>query len=230
MNILGVIPARGGSKGVPKKNIIDVGGKPLLAYTAEAALSATKLTRVILSTDSEEIAAVGKQCGLEVPFLRPAELAEDNTPTIVVLQHLLDALAQQGQYYDALCLLQPTSPFRDSEMVDEACSQYIAQQADSLLSVLMIPHQYHPDWALVSDDNRISWANGQQDPPARRQELRPAYHREGSIYIAKTELITQHGTLYGKKIIPYVVDPDLSVNIVTVDDLNLAREKIKGKN
>lgn len=228
MKILGVIPARGGSKGVPGKNIINVGGKPLLAYTAEAALSAKQLCRVVLSTDTEEIAAVGKSCGLEVPFLRPAELAKDSTPTIDVLRHLLKAFSEQGEHYDALCLLQPTSPFRDSEMIDNACGQYIKQKADTLLSVLPIPHQYHPDWALLGENSEmIRWANGQLNPPTRRQELRPAFHREGSIYIARTQLILDQATLYGERMIAYVVEADASVNIDTFEDLDQARKKMR---
>src|ERR1041384_5143897 len=110
MRVLGLIPARGGSKGVPRKNIRLLAGKPLLQYTAEAALSARKLARVILTTDDEEIAETGRQCGLEVPFLRPAELAQDDTPTLPVMQHVVDWLEKQGEAYEAICLLQPTNP------------------------------------------------------------------------------------------------------------------------
>src|SRR6266516_4625509 len=110
--VLGIITARGGSKGIPRKNIRLLGAKPLLQYTAEAAFGAKRLARVILSTEDEEIADVGRQCGLEVPFLRPSALARDDTPTLPVLQHAVRALEEGGESYDAICLLQPTNPFR----------------------------------------------------------------------------------------------------------------------
>src|SRR2546423_8592254 len=108
--VLGIITARGGSKGIPRKNIRFLGAKPLLQYTAEAALSAKRLTRVILSTEDQEIADVGRKCGLDVPFMRPAELALDSTPTLPVLQHAVRELEAAGNRYDAICLLQPTNP------------------------------------------------------------------------------------------------------------------------
>src|SRR5438477_7168262 len=118
MRVLGLIPARGGSKGVPGKNIRMLGGKPLLQYTAESALRSARLTKTILSTDDDRIAEVGRTCGLEVPFIRPAELAEDSTPTLPVIKHALEWMEDQGMRFDAVCLLQPTSPFRKSSDID----------------------------------------------------------------------------------------------------------------
>ncbi len=118
MKTLGIVPARGGSKGIPRKNIVPLLGKPLLAYTAEAALAAQRLTRVILSTEDEEIARVGRQCGLAVPFLRPTELARDDTPTIPVLQDVVRKLEAAGEVYDAVFILQPTTPLRRAEDID----------------------------------------------------------------------------------------------------------------
>src|SRR5690242_11248927 len=110
MRVLGIITARGGSKGIPKKNIATLMGRPLLAYTADAALRAASLSRVVLSTDDPEIAEVGRECGIEVPFLRPHELAGDRTPTVPVMQDVVRRLEQQGDRYDATFLLQPTNP------------------------------------------------------------------------------------------------------------------------
>src|SRR5262245_13926725 len=129
MNVLGLIPARGGSKGVPRKNIKPLAGKPLLNYTAEAALSSQKLTRVILSTEDEEIAEVGRACGIEVPFLRPAELAQDTTPTLPVVQHALQFLEAMGSHFDAVCLLQPTNPFRRTVDIDNCIELLESGQA-----------------------------------------------------------------------------------------------------
>jgi CMP-N-acetylneuraminic acid synthetase len=110
--VLGLIPARAGSKGVPRKNLKLLCGKPLLEYTAEAALAASRLSRVILSTEDEEIAEAGRRCGLEVPFLRPSELAADESPMLPVAQHAMGRLESAGDRFDALCLLQPTNPLR----------------------------------------------------------------------------------------------------------------------
>ena len=122
LRVLGIIPARGGSKGIPRKNIRRLAGKPLLQYSAQAALGARRLARTILSTEDPEIAEVGRTCGLEVPFLRPPELARDDTPTLPVLQHAVRTLEAAGDHYDAVCLLQPTNPFRQSHDID-ACIQ-----------------------------------------------------------------------------------------------------------
>lgn len=226
MKILGVIPARGGSKGIPRKNLVPLLGKPLLAYTAQAALAATSLDRIILSTDDEEIAAVGRSLGLDVPFMRPRDLARDDTPTIEVVLHAWNLVARDD--YDAVCLLQPTSPLRTAAVIDHACEKFIASGADTLISVLPIPHRYHPDWALVdANDGWLRWASGAADPPPRRQELHPAYFREGSIYLVKSEVLVRRRSLYGPKIAPFVVSPDDSVNVDTHADLKAAQERLQ---
>lgn len=227
MKILGLIPARGGSKGIPGKNLAMVCGRPLLAYTVDAALGSRLLTRVILSTDSEEIARVGRSLGVDVPFMRPRELAADTTPTIDVIRHAIGAVSEAGQTYEAVCLLQPTNPLRTSEMIDRACEAFVACQADTLLSVLELPEHHHPHWALVQDDEGLlHWATGQSDPPPRRQLLPPAYHREGSIYITRTTVLMERRSLYGERIVPFVVDPATTVNIDGPDDLKIAEEII----
>ena len=196
MDILGIIPARGGSKGVVRKNVVPLCGKPLLGYTCEAASGSKILTRTVLSTDDKEIAETGRSFGIEVPFMRPAELAQDETPTVPVLQHTIRELEKDGQKYDAICLLQPTSPLRTSRMIDDACQKFIESDCDTLLSVLELSACHHPDWALLMDDKGlIHWVSGKSEPPPRRQELAPAYHREGSIYIVKTELLMKKNTL-----------------------------------
>src|SRR5262245_55196720 len=118
MLVLGLIPARGGSKSIPRKNVKLLCGQPLLFYTARAALASAKLSRVILSTDDPAIAEVGRECGLEVPFLRPPELAQDSTPMLPVAQHAIRWMEESGARFDALCLLQPTNPLRQTEDID----------------------------------------------------------------------------------------------------------------
>src|SRR2546430_8741746 len=134
MRILGIVTARGGSKAIPHKNITPVSGKPLLAYTAEAALASKKLARAVLSTDDEGIAAVGRAWGLETPFLRPPELAKDDTPTVPVLQDVVRRLEAAGDRYDAVFLLQPTNPLRLVSDIDGAIELLEETGADSVIS------------------------------------------------------------------------------------------------
>src|SRR5688572_20125524 len=134
MRILGIVPARGGSKGIPHKNITPLLDKPLLAYTAEAAQASKRLDRVVLSTDDERIARTGAMYGLEVPFLRPPELARDDTPTIPVLQDVVRKLEREGDYFDAILTLQPTNPLRLAEDIDGAVELLERTGADSVIS------------------------------------------------------------------------------------------------
>src|SRR5262249_19025072 len=139
MKVLGLIPARGGSKGVPRKNIRLLCGKPLLQYTAEAALAALRLSSFILSTEDEEIVEIGRFCGLETPFLRPSELAEDDTPMLYVVQHALRWMENNGRCFDAVCLLQPTNPLRRAEDIDACIELLEASDADAVMTILPVP-------------------------------------------------------------------------------------------
>ena len=196
MRVLGLIPARGGSKGVPRKNIRILSGKPLLQYTAEAALNATYLDRVILSTEDEEISTVGKACGLDVPFLRPSDLAQDTTPTLPVVQHALRWLISHGEVYDAVCLLQPSSPLRSSRMIDICIEIFINTMADCVFTMLPVPKRYNPHWVYFQDkDGYLYLCTGENDPIPNRQSLPSAYHREGSIYVSRTKNILENNSL-----------------------------------
>jgi CMP-N-acetylneuraminic acid synthetase len=217
MRVLGVVPARGGSKGIPRKNIAPLLGKPLLAYTAEAALAARRLSRVILSTDDEEIAEVGRRCGLEVPFMRPPELAQDDTPMLPVVQHAVRWLEERGDRYDAVCLLQPTNPLRRPEDID-ACIELLAETgADALVTVLPVPHRYNPHWVCFRDgDGFLRLSTGEPVPISRRQDLPPAFHREGSVYVTRRDVLMEGNSLYGTRLAGLVMDPAVSVS---VDDM-----------
>jgi CMP-N,N'-diacetyllegionaminic acid synthase len=219
MRILGLIPARGGSKGVPRKNIRLLNGKPLLAYTAEAALAATSLTRVILSTEDQEIASIGQQYGVDVPFLRPLELAQDDTPTLPVVEHALLTLAAQGELYDAICLLQPVNPLRRVADI-EACAQlFNTSGAETVLSVLPVPHEYNPHWVyFAAADGSLHLSTGEAMPIPRRQLLPAAFHRDGSIYITRTAVVLDQHSLYGQRVLGYEMHPDYSINIDTWAD------------
>ena len=216
MKVLGIIPARGGSKGIPGKNIRPLGGRPLLAWTAEAALAARRLSRVVLTTDDERIAEIGRGCGLEVPFLRPAELALDDTPTLPVLQHAVAELEKAGDWFDAVCLLQPTSPFRRAGDID-GCIELLETGLDAVVSVLPVPSEHNPHWVYFRDaDGLLRLATGEDQPIPRRQELPPAFHRDGAVYVTRRDVLMQ-GSLYGRRLGGYLAD-SRSVNLDTPAD------------
>lgn len=226
MRVLGIIPARGGSKGIPGKNVRPLGGKPLLAWTAEAALAARRLSRVVLTTDDERIAEVGRACGLEVPFLRPAELARDETPTLPVLQHAVAELERVGDRFDAVCLLQPTSPFRRPEDVDGCIELLETAGLDAVVSVLPVPPEHNPHWVWFRDgDGLLRLATGEAEPIPRRQELPPAFHRDGAVYVTRRDVLMEENSLYGRRLGGYLMD-GRSVNLDTPADWERAERLV----
>jgi CMP-N-acetylneuraminic acid synthetase len=218
MRVLGLIPARAGSKGVPRKNLRLLAGKPLLHYTIESAAGARRLARVVVSTESQEIAVAARAAGAEVPFLRPESLAADDTPMLPVVAHALRALAEQGDAYDAVCLLQPTCPLRRAADIDGCIELLERSGADSVVTVLEIPARYHPHWAFLEGaDGSLRPVTGAPLAP-RRQELAPAYHRDGSVYVTRCSAVRDEGSLYGRRTLGYRADPERNVNIDDLDD------------
>jgi N-acylneuraminate cytidylyltransferase len=226
MRILGLIPARGGSKGVPGKNGRLLAGKPLIAYTIEAAKKA-KLDHILVSTDSRDLYGIAREMGFEPPFLRPAALAQDDSTSLSVVEHALGFMENAGEHFDAVCLLQPTSPFRRDGFIDEAIARFESADADSLVSVLPVPHAYNPHWVFEPDNGFLKISTGEDAIISRRQELPPAYHRDGSVYLTRIETL-KSGSFYGEKIAWIESDPDRHVNIDTMDDWEKA-ESIAGK-
>lgn len=228
MRVLGVVTARGGSKGIPRKNLRALGGKPLLKYTADAALDARRLSRVILSTDDIEIADLGRRCGLDVPFLRPAELALDDTPSIAVVQHAVRQMEQAGEYYDAVCTLQPTTPFRRAEHIDSCIHLLQTTDVDSVTTVLAVPTKMNPHWVYFQDDHGLlRLCTGETEPVSRRQDLPPAYHRDGSVYVTRREVLMLQDSIYGNRLYGYQLNPDESVNIDTPADWLRAEQMLR---
>ncbi|MBJ2174584.1 acylneuraminate cytidylyltransferase family protein [Aureibaculum sp. A20] len=229
MRILGLIPARGGSKGVPRKNIKLLNSKPLLQYTTQVALESKLLTKVILSSDDDEIIQIAKKIGIEVPFKRPELLANDTSPTLPVIQHALQFLKEnKNEEFDAVCLLQVTTPFRTVGFLDEALRKFIESDTDSLISVQKVPHEYNPHWVFVKNDaGNLEIATGEKQIIARRQELPDTFHRDGSIYITKVEILLKGNSLYGDSI-SHIESPHESyVNIDTERDWEKAEELVK---
>jgi CMP-N,N'-diacetyllegionaminic acid synthase len=216
MQIVGLIPARGGSKGIPRKNLEPLGGRPLIAWTIEAARASSRLTRTVVSTDSEEIAQVARELGAETPFERPAELAGDDTPMRDVVLHALDALGS----CDVLVLLQPTSPLRGARHVDEAVEALLTSDADSVVSVVEVPHRYRPDSLMALVDGRLV----QLGPPSpTRQEKPVVYARNGPAVLAlRAEGLETRASLYDGDCRPYLMGPRHSIDVDDPFDLELA--------
>ncbi len=223
-NILGIIPARGGSKGILRKNLYPLAGQPLIWYTFQAVRASMVLTRTILTTEDQEIAQYAMQQGIEVPFMRPLELAQDETPSLAVIQHALHALAKDF-VPDVIVLLQPTAPLRQGCHIDEAVRLLLQQNAEAVVSVSPIPAHYHPYWAFALNEAHIMQPFDERGGPQRyprRQLLPPAYYRNGAVYVARRQLIQEQHTLYGLHPFAYTMSPDVSVNIDSIEDLQAA--------
>lgn len=234
MKVIGVITARGGSKGIPRKNIKDLNGQPLIAYTIKAAQESKIFNRLILSTDDAEIAEVAKKYGVEVPFMRPAELAQDDTPHLPVMQHAVAWLRDNENYRpEAIMLLQPTAPLRQVFHIKEAVDLFIKSGADSVVSVVETPGHFSPYWAVVEEPD--GWArlffNG--DPVFKRITQRQnfpqkTYHHNGAIYLFKTDLLFNgpEANFYGDKVAIYKMAEKYSINIDDPDDWILAESML----
>lgn len=189
MKVLGVIPARGGSKSIPRKNLAPVGDRPLLAYVVEAARGAARLDRLVVSTEDEEIATVAQELGAEVPFRRPAELATDEVSLVPVIRHALQAMDEIGFRSDVVVSVQATSPFLAGEDIDQAVAKLEETGADSVVSVERVEHQ-HPFWVKRLDGDRVLPFNeAADDSYLQRQDLPPAFILDGGIFVRRRELL-----------------------------------------
>ena len=236
MRILGLIPARGGSKGIPRKNIKLLQGKALICYSIEVGLDCSLLDQVVVSTDDREIADISLSAGAEVPFMRPANLASDTSPSIDTVVHALHFFEEQGQPFDAVCLLQPTVPFRNCLDLTAAIKLFKQKAVDSLVSVREVPHAYNPHWVYEKDEATgfLGIATGEKKIITRRQDLPKAYYRDGAIYITKSAVVLKQNSLYGKTILPYVMHKSPAINIDTMEDWEeataFAKDHLTSKN
>ena len=227
--VLGLVPARAGSKGVPGKNLRVLAGRPLLEYTARAAAESGVLDRVVLSTDSADIADAGRRAGFDVPFMRPATLAEDDTPMLPVVQHAIDSLAVYGWIPDAIVLLQPTSPLRRPEHIRNAVELLRASGADSVVSVVELPRHLSPDYVMRIESGvlRPFLAEGQRI--TRRQDARPAYSRDGTVYAFRRATLERFSNIYGDSCRPLVLSPAESLSIDSPADWDAAERMLAGR-
>ena len=233
MKILGLIPARAGSKSIPFKNIVPLAGKALLVYTCIAAFQSKYLSRIILSTDSKKIAAIGRLYNVEIPFLRPKRLALDKTPSIGVVLHALNWLQINNNWQpDAVVLLQPTSPLRTSAHIDEAINLFKKTKADTVVSVMELPHKFSPYCAMQIRKNQLYdfWKKAVGFDRFRRQELPPLYARNGpAVLITRTSVILKKKSFYGERIVPYIMHEQDSIDIDTAFDLEITEHILSKK-
>jgi CMP-N-acetylneuraminic acid synthetase len=213
--ILAVVPARGGSKGIPGKNIKVLNGKPLLAYAAEGALGSQYITRTVLSTDDEKIAEVGTSLGLEVPFLRPTNLSQDFSPTLPAIIHAVTFMEEKESFFpDYVVILQPTSPFRTSQHIDESLQALINSDADSIVSVTDVPHSFNP-YSVMKEKNGLLEAFLNYDEKDNMRQKKPVFYgRNGAaIYAFRRDCLMEKNSIYGDKILPYFMDKKTSLDI-----------------
>jgi CMP-N-acetylneuraminic acid synthetase len=216
--VLAIVPARGGSKGVPRKNVRPLAGHSLLEYVRDAAAAAVRVDRTILSTDDDEIAAEGRRVGLEVPFTRPAVLASDDTPMIEVIRHALawaDAQAVPPQF---VVLLQPTSPLRRGQHIDDALSLLVSSGADSVVTVVEVPKHLSPDYVMRVEDGVLRPFLPEGARITRRQDVRPAYYRDGTVYAFRRDTVERFGSIYGDRCLPLVIEARESLSIDSPED------------
>ena len=223
-SIFGLITARGGSKGVPRKNLQPVGGRPLISWTIAAARESAFLSDVIVSTDDEEIAEVCGKLGAAIPFMRPAELARDDSPHLPVILHALNWLQNHGPGLPThLVLLQPTSPLRTTEDIDRAIGLVIDRNADSVVSVCNAP--VHPYWtkSITEDGRLVDFREWPDDGDYRmRQTLPPAYALNGAVYVIRSDVLLERGSYFTDRTYAYVMPAERSLDIDTPWDLYLA--------
>lgn len=227
--IIALITARGGSKSIPKKNIAPLAGKPLIAWTIKTALQSTALSRVIVSTDDEEIARVAQEWGAEAPFQRPIELARDDSPHIPVVIHAIEWLeSQEDVRFDYVLLLQPTSPLLTTKDIDNAIHLALDKDADSVVSVCEAPS--HPYLTKrINSDGRLEDFCTTPEGYLARQALPPAYTVNGAIYLARRNVLIELQTFYTERTYAYVIPPERSLDIDTPWDLYLANLILKDR-
>ena len=219
--VLGIIPARKGSKGIPGKNMKMLGDKPLIQYTIESAVQSKYLTRIVMSSDCEQTIEFAKQWfNVEAPFVRPDHLSNDESPSIEVVRHAVDFYRECNTEFDYICLLQPTSPFRNAQLIDNAISHLIETDADSLTTVRKISEKHHPLWAFRMNGSELHRLLPDEAMPTRRQDLPHSYYRDGKIYLLRTKLLDQN-ELMGGKLVGYEAN-EVDININTAVDWELA--------
>jgi len=219
--ILAIIPARGGSKGIPKKNIQLLAGKPLIYYTIQAARGSKYIDAIIVSTDDDKIFQLAEYFGA-IAWKRPENISGDDSPTIDTVLHVLEQCKMKDNEPEIVVLLQPTSPLRKSSDIDSALEIFMKNNCDSVISVVQTDHP--PFWNMILEGIYLKPLMGQQYFTMRRQELPVTYIPNGAIFIASAKTLKNQHTFYGQKTIPYIMCSERSIDIDTKFDLYIVEE------
>lgn len=228
LRVLGIIPARAGSKGVPRKNVRPLAGRSLIERAFEVASASGVLARIVLSTDDVEAMAVGRRVGLDVPFRRPSALSTDTTPMIDVVLHTLDALKET---YDAVLLLQPTSPYRRTQHIHRAIEVLrVDPTASAVCSVTPVPPELCPHYLMrVNAEGRLEPFMPDGDNYARRQDVPRAHQRCGTVFLTRTEVLRQERSFYGARCAPMILPREEALNIDTPEEWALAERVLSSR-
>lgn len=226
MRILAIIPARGGSKGIPRKNLVEIAGHPLIYYSLETARQLEELgviDRVMVSTDDQEIAEVSQQLGADVPFMRPAEAATDQSKSIEFILHCLDEFDSRGEQFDAVMLLQPTSPVRDSEAIKEAVVRFKAGNHTSMISCYV--EEYVNELVMYKrlPDGTLQPLNSDHNKGVRRQDATPTLVRNGAVYLTQVSYLRRYERIVSDNPLLLEMSKFDSIDVDTVDDIKLLR-------
>lgn len=225
--VLGIIPARGGSKSIPGKNLRMLAGRPLIFYAAAAARASGVVDRLILSTDSIEIAELGRTLGIEVPFMRPAELAHDDSPMQPGLEDAVAEIEQQGWAPTIVVLLQPTAPLRRPDHLVRAVSTLRETGCDSVVSVVKVPSHFAPHFVMRIEGDRLLNFLPDGATITRRQDVTPAYSRDGTVYAFRRDVLMDRRSIYGSDCRPLVIPRNESVNLDSLEDWERAEETLR---
>lgn len=229
-NILTLIPARAGSKGIPGKNTKLCGGRPLIEHTFRAAKSAKGIGRIFVSSDSSEIHELAKKAGVEVPFNRPDELSGDEAPVLKVMQHFLEWTKKEKIPCDAVMLLQPTSPLRTTDSIERAITLFCEKQPDSLVSMVKIPHSCVPSSAMkLTVGGIVKNLEGGKIQPASRQKKEILYARNGPAILIVKKSVLESGSLYGDQTIGFEMSAEESLDIDHMHEFNYADFLLSGR-
>jgi CMP-N-acetylneuraminic acid synthetase len=224
--VLAVVPARSGSKGIPRKNERMLSGKTLIQRCADSAGESGVVDRVCLSTDSEEIAELGRQAGIEVPFMRPPELATDVAPMQPVIEHAVRAIEDEGWRPDVVLVLQPTAPLRTGAHLAAAVELLVASGASSVVSVVEIPRHYSPGYAMRIEGERLLPFLPDGHRITRRQDAPAAYSRDGTVYAVRRDVVVEEHDLYGDDCRPLVLPREESLTLDSPEDWAAAERRL----
>ena len=229
MRIVSIIPARGGSKSLPKKNILRLNGKPVLCHSVVYSLQCPSVEQTVVSTDSREIADIARHCGASVPYIRPAEYAQDDTPDYPVIRHALDYFESMGQIFDVYLILRPTSPFRPANLIERVLEIFKNHpDATSIRSVAKIKEHPYRSWKICADGSMTGFVQAVTEPyNIPRQRLPDIYFQTGDIEAVTRNSLLQ-GSVTGEKPYPLVIEHEEMIDIDSKADFDRAVDKSRG--